>query len=372
MKDWLLENLKGDKIVWGVVFLLSLISILVVYSATGTLAFRRYQGDTEHFLIKHGSLVMLSLFAMFFAHRINYKYYSGLSKIMLYTSIGLLIITIIFGSKLNEASRWLTIPLINQTFQPSDLAKLGLITYLANMLSKNQGNIDDFQKTFLPAIFWSGLTCGLIAYSDMSTAVMLFSTSILLMFIGRVPVKFIFVAFLVASLFIGTALAVGQRLGTVVSRIETFLDADQTSYQSEQAYIAIAKGGALQFSPGQSTQKNFLPHPYSDFIYAIIIEEYGLLGGVFVLFLYLTLLFRGMVTVSRSDKAFGGLISAGLTFLLVIQAMINMGVTVGLGPVTGLPLPLLSMGGTSLLFTGVAIGIILSVSKGEEKVVSGE
>lgn len=366
LKKWVSENLKGDPIIWSIVFVFSIISVLVVYSATGTLAFKTQEGNTEYFLIKHSLLIIVGLGSMWVAHLLDYRYYSKISQFALVVSVPLLLYTWLFGSNINEASRWITIPIINQTFMPSDLAKLALISALARMLSKKQGEIQDFKKTVLPILLWCGFICGLIALTDLSTSIMLFSTCMLLMFIGRVPMKYL--ASLVGiGLFFGViAISIGQRGETANSRIQAFVNND-VSYQSEQAYIAIAKGGPIRFAPGQSVQRNFLPHPYSDFIYAIIIEEYGMLGGVIVLFLYLALLYRGMIIVSRSERAFGGLLSAGLTFSLVLQALINMGVTVGLGPVTGLPLPLLSMGGTSLLFTGLSIGIILSVSRGEKE-----
>ena len=171
--------------------------------------------------------------------------------------------------------------------------------------------------------------------------------------------------FLVGILIVGIALASGQRMGTAVSRIKKFLDKDEMPFQAQQARIAISLGGPLGLGPGKSISRNTMPHPYSDMVYPFIIEEYGILGGVVVLGLFLLLLYRGMITVQNSERAFGGLLSAGLTFMIVIQAMINMGVGVGLGPITGQPLPFISMGGTSLLFTGISLGIILSVSKGE-------
>ncbi|EMR03544.1 Cell division protein FtsW [Cesiribacter andamanensis AMV16] len=235
------------------------------------------------------------------------------------------------------------------------------------MLSKRQMNIDDFKKSFFPMILWVGVICGLIALSNFSTAVLLLVTCLLLMFVGRVPLKYIFLLVFVGVLLGGTALALGQRLGTVISRVEDYMDPDQLSYQAEQSFIAVSTGGIAGKGPGNSERKNLLPHPYSDFIYAIIIEEYGLFGGITVLFLYLALLYRGMRLVSQSERAFGGLLSAGLAFALVLQAFVNMGVSVGLLPVTGQPLPMISMGGTSLLFNGLALGIILSVSRGRSE-----
>jgi cell division protein FtsW len=306
---------------------------------------------------------------MWLAHRIDYRYYSRLSLYALLISVPLLLFTFFMGSNINEASRWLTIPVINQTFQPSDLAKLALIAHLASMLSRRQQNVQDFKTTLLPVMLWVGLICGIIIMSNASTALLLFVTCLLLMFIGRVPLKQMAVMVAIGAVVGGVGLASGQRYKTVISRLESFTDKSKpVPFQLEHSYIAIATGGVTGKGPGKSTERNILPHPYSDFIYAVIIEEYGLAGGTFVLFLYLAFLYRGLKTVMNSAGAFGGLLSAGLSFSLVLQAMVNMGVAVGLGPITGLPLPLLSMGGTSLIFTGISIGIILSVSRGEMEV----
>lgn len=365
VKLWLRDNLKGDPILWGIIIIFSLVSIAVVYSATGTLAYKKMSGNTEYFLFKHTSLIFVGLVFMWLAHKINYKYYSKLSLLALCLSVPLLLFAWKFGSNLNDASRWITIPVINQTFQPSDLAKLALISHLASMLSKRQMNIDSIKETLIPLLAWCGVICGLIALSNLSTALLMFATCLLLMFIGRVPFKYIAMLVVVGMIGISLAAAFGQRGSTAVSRVTKFLDKDEIPFQLEQSYIAIATGGVIGKGPGNSDQRNILPHPYSDFIYAIIIEEYGLIGGAIILFLYLAFLYRGMIVVARSSGAFGGLLSAGLSFSLVIQAMINMGVAVGLGPITGLPLPLLSMGGTSLIFTGISMGIILSVSRND-------
>lgn len=365
IKEWLQKNLKGDAVLWGIVLAFSLISVAVVYSATGTLAYKKMEGNTEYFLFKHSSLILVGLAFMWIAHKINYRYYSRLSLVALILSAPLLLITFFYGSNINEASRWITIPVINQTFQPSDLAKLALISYLASMLSKRQQMLDDIKRTLVPIFIWTIVICGLIALTNTSTAILLFLTCLLLMFIGRVRIKYLAIV-VVAGVLLGTvALAAGQRMETAISRFEDFMDPNETAFQLEQSYIAIATGGVVGKGPGNSDQRDILPHPYSDFIYAIILEEYGLIGGLFVLFLYMALLYRGLVTVMKSNGAFGGLLSAGLSFSLVIQGMINMGVAVGLGPITGLPLPLLSMGGTSLIFTGISLGIILSVSRNE-------
>jgi cell division protein FtsW len=368
MKDWLQRNLKGDPILWAIVLLFSFISIAVVYSATGTLAYKKMNGNTEAFLFKHTSLIAMGLGCMWLAHRIDYRHYSRLSLYALLLSVPLLLFTFFMGGETNGASRWMTIPVINQTFQPSDLAKLALISHLASMLSRRQQHLDDFKSTLLPVMLWVGAICGLIILSNASTALLLFATCMLLMFIGRVPLKHMAVMVGIGVVLGGAGLAAGQRLGTVMSRVTNFTDkTKKTPFQLEHSFIAIATGGIAGKGPGKSTERNILPHPYSDFIYAVIIEEYGLLGGAVVLFLYLAFLYRGLKTVMNSYGAFGGLLSAGLSFSLVLQALVNMGVAVGLGPITGLPLPLLSMGGTSLIFTGISIGIILAVSRGERE-----
>lgn len=366
IRNWMKENLKGDPIIWGVVGGLSLLSILAVYSASGTLAYR-YMESTEHYLLKHGSLVILGMVAMYYAHKLDYRYYSGLSRLGLLIAIPMLLFAYFFGPNINDSKRWIVIPFINQQFQPSDLAKLALIANVAAMLARRQAKITsaNWHETLLPILSWCGVVCGLIALSNVSTAVILLATCMLLMYFGRLPLKFLMALAVVGVMAGSVAMMFGSRGKTAVARIERFLDRTNLDYQTEQSFIAIANGGIVGRGMGKSHQKNFLPHPYSDFIYAVILEEYGLIGGMLVLFLYLVLLYRGMLAVAKSSNAFGGLLSAGLSFLLAIQAMLNMAVAVGLVPVTGQPLPLVSMGGTSLLFTGISFGIILSVSRGE-------
>jgi cell division protein FtsW len=290
-------------------------------------------------------------------------------------SVPLLIYTLIWGVDINDAKRWIQLPIINQTFQTSDLAKMALIMFVARQLSKFQDDIKDFKKAFLPILIWVVLICSLIAPANLSTAAVLFATSLLLMFIGRISLKYIFLLIGVGALALSILIMIALytptkgRLETWKNRIETFTEKGDEggSYQNQQAKIAIATGGVLGKGPGNSTQRNFLPHPYSDFIFAIIIEEYGLIGGMGIIFLYLIFLFRCIRIVIKSPRAFGALLATGLAFSLVIQAFINMGVAVNLFPVTGLPLPLVSMGGTSILFNSVAFGIILSVSRSAEE-----
>jgi len=362
-KTWADENLQGDRVIWAVVFALSLISILVVYSSIGTLAFKRAESP-ESFLIKHTFTVLVGIAAMWFAHQVDYRYYSKLSKFALWISIPLLIYTFTNGVTINDAARWIHVPIIG-SFQPSDFASLALIVNLASMLSKRQQNIDDIKESLIPILFWCGIICGLIALTNLSTAVLLFLTCMLIMFIGRVPTKYLAMLVFVGVLFGALAVKFGVRGETAKSRISNFMNGDELPFQAKHARIAVATGGVAGKGPGNSDQRNILPHPYSDFIYAIVIEEYGMVGGTVVLILYLVLLHRGMKAAYNSDKAFGGLLSAGLSFDLVCQALVNMGVVVGLGPITGQPLPLISMGGTSMVFTGLAVGIILSVSRGD-------
>ncbi len=369
---WLKRNLKGDPAIWTVIISLTLLSILCVYSAVSGKAYLIKAGDTEYFLFKHIVLLFLGLLATWVAHNINYIYYARLSRLLLLLSVPLLIYTFLWGAKINGAARWINIPLINQSFQPSDLAKLALIANLASMLAKRQEDIEDVKKTLYPLLGWCSVICGLIALSDLSTALLLFMTCVVIMLIGRVPFKQIATLIVVVSTALVIGLAAGDRLDTAISRMANWwgivteqIPFNDLSYQAQQALLSVFKGGFWGTGLAGSQQRHFLPAADSDYIFAVLIEEHGLKIGIVVLLAYLVLLYRGMVIASRSDRAFGGLLSVGLSFGLVIQAMINMGVVVGLFPVTGQPLPLLSMGGTSLLFTGLSLGIILSVSRGD-------
>ncbi|KOY85975.1 cell division protein FtsW [bacterium 336/3] len=361
---------KGDPIIWYIVLALSIISILLVYSATQSLAYQKNHGDTVYYLKKHSFFLLFALVVMWLAHRIDYRYYSKISKYALQFSVPLLILTMLFGDVKDEAVRNLTIPIINVSFRPSDLAKLALISHLAAMLSKRQQNIENIQESLVPMMIWVGIICGLIATNNFSTSFVLFATAMLVMFIGRVPTRQFVMLGVGGVLVISVALMAGSRLGTFKSRIQSYIEIIKTPdkaehTQIEQSFIAVGTGGFWGKGPGRSSQQEFLSQAYSDFMFAILVEEYGFLGGAIVIFLYLALLYRSMIIMSRTNRAFGGLLAAGLAFSLVIQALVHICVTLGLVPVTGLPLPLLSMGGTSLLFTGIAIGIILSVSRGD-------
>ncbi len=377
------KYIKGDRVIWAVVLLLAIFSVLVVYSSIVTLAYKYQGGNTEYYLFKHSIILFIGFLLMYFAHKVNYRYYSRMSQIGLLLAIPLLLFTLLTGASINDASRWLVIPIINQTFQTSDLAKLALIMFLARMLSKRQDNIKDFNQAFLPIMIPVLIVCGLILPANLSTAAMLFVTCLVLMFVGRINLKYIFslvaVGITLLSIFIAIGLSVQEiktsdtnsaltnRVITWKNRITNFSDGSaQANYQAEQSKIAIATGGVMGKGPGRSTQRNFLPQSYSDFIFATVIEEYGIVGGTFTLLLYLILLYRGVLIAKNAPRTFGSLLAIGLSFSLVFQAMINMAVAVNLFPVTGQPLPMVSMGGTSIWFTCLAVGIILSVSRNTE------
>ncbi len=363
-----MKSFKGDKVIWVVVFILSIISIFSVYRTTGTLAYKYQGGNTEYYLFKHVAILLLALGLMYFAHRVRYTYYSRISQIALIIAIPLLILTLFFGTTIHDANRWYTI--LNFSFQPSDFAKLALIMFLARLLTKKQDEIKDFRSAFIPIILPVIVICVLILPSNFSTAAILFVTCVVLMFLGRVNIKYILSLIGIGSMIMVVFFIVIYknpevgRFGTWKQRVESFINPQsEDHYQADQAKIAIANGGVLGKMPGNSTQKNFLPHPYSDFIYAIIIESFGLVGGVVVLLLYLILFYRTIRIALKCQRSFGSFLVLGLGFSIVFQAMINMAVAVSLLPVTGQTLPLISMGGTSMWFTFIALGVIVSVSR---------
>jgi cell division protein FtsW len=374
----LLNNTKGDRWIWLIVILLSAISLLAVYSAIGTLAYKRGVG-AESILMKHLAMIVGGIVLMYISHKLDYRYYRGISKLLMIVTLPLLLYTLVFGSHVNDASRWIAIPGTGLSFQTSDLAKLALITYLARTLSLKQENIKDVKQSFIPIMGAVCLVFILIALANLSTALMLFGVSILLLIIGRISIKQIAITCLAGSILLAGVVLLGPRHKTYVSRIHAFMHPEianpDKSFQSDHAKIAIATGGIFGKGVGKSDEINYLPEAYSDEIYAIIIEEYGLVGGIILIGIYLFLLYRCIKIVTKAPKAFGALLAAGLSFSLTIQAFANMAVAVGLGPVTGIPLPFVSMGGTSILFTSVAFGIILSVSRDidePKKVVVGE
>jgi cell division protein FtsW len=392
----LFRKTKGDKVIWALVILLALVSLLAVYSATGSLAYKLYKGNTEIYLFKQVAFIIAGILVIYFAHLVNYTFYSRAASIAFMISLPLLFYTLFFGVKMNEGSRWIRLPLVNMTMQTSDFARLALFMFLARLLSKKQDVIKDLKKGFIPVVTPVLITCALIAPANLSTALLLGASCLLLMFIGRVSTKHILVLiglavipllFLVSAAVIrhgkttdkdavtvapvARSTALLGRVDTWIGRMESFIygskETDDDAYQVNQAKIAIAKGGVFGVGPGNSQTRDFLPQAYNDFIYAIIIEEYGLVGGAFIMFVYLVFLYRCIRIFKRCPFAFGAFLALGLSFTLAIQAVANMAVTVNLFPVTGVTLPLVSMGGTSFIFTCLAIGIILSVSRNVEQ-----
>jgi len=368
----LLTKTKGDQVIWGVVLLLSFISMLAVYSSTGSLAYRM-EKNSSYYLVKQVMVLGLGLLITYWVHRVNYTKFARVAVILYLLSLPLLIYTLFFGTSLNEGSRWIKLPVINLTFQTSDLAKLALFMFLARVLSMKQAVIKDMRKGFIPVLLPMLFTCALIAPANLSTALMLGATCSILFYIGRVQVKHLMLLALVGFIGVCVLFTVSKITGfgrakTWQQRIEDFggkkkEGAPEDVYQVQQAKIAIANGGITGRGPGRSLQKNFLPHPYSDFIFSIIIEEYGLIGAAIVVTLYLLFLWRSILIFKRCPFAFGAFLAVGLSITLVFQAMLNMAVNVHLVPVTGLTLPMISMGGSSIWFTSIAIGIVLSVSR---------
>jgi len=399
MRGQLVNRTRGDKYIWGIVIILSLISILVVYSATGSLAYKMNKGNTNWYLFKQVSFSLIGFVLIYFLHRINYTIFSRVATILFWASIPLLLYTLLFGAKINEGSRWIKVPIINLTIQTSDMAKLALFMYLSKLLSKKQEVIKDFKKGFLPVIWPVAVICGLIMPANLSNALLTGATSLLLLFIGRVSIKHIMLVILIAMIPVGFIISVAMmtyttkpddsgkaqvgiekvksfgRFGTWVRRVQDFVYAKdkETPYQVQQAKIAIANGGIIMgLGPGNSRQRNFLPQAYNDFIYSIIIEEYGLFGGAVIMFIYIVFLFRCIRIFRKCPYAFGAFLALGLSFTLVIQAVANMAVNVNLVPVTGVTLPLVSMGGSSFLFTCCAIGLVLSVARNVEQLEGKE
>jgi cell division protein FtsW len=394
----LIGRARGDKYIWGIVLLLSLISILVVYSATGSLAYKMYRGNTSIYLFKQVSFTMLGLMVIYFLHRINYTIFSRIAALLFWISIPLLIYTLFFGARINEGSRWIKLPVINMTIQTSDFAKLALFMYISRQMSKRQETIKDFKKGFLPVITPVIVICALIMPANLSNALLTGATSLLLMFIGRVSLRHILLTIGLALIPVAFIVSVAVmtydkkqvtadkletaermksvgRFGTWVKRVQDFMYAKDTEvpYQVQQAKIAIANGGVVVgLGPGNSRQRNYLPQAYNDFIFSVIIEEYGLLGAAFIMIVYIIFLFRCIRIFRKCPYAFGAFLALGLSFTMIIQALANMAVNVNLVPVTGVTLPLVSMGGSSYLFMCASIGIILSVARNVEQLEGKE
>jgi len=362
-------ELRGDRTIWMIIAVLSLFSLLAVYSATGSLAWSARGGNTTVFLVTHMVRLGFGLFLVYLCHLLHYRQYQRAAPFLMLLTVPLLAFTLFFGQSLNDANRWLSIGGVS--FQPSEFAKIALIIYIARELTRKQDYITSLRDAFLPIIVPVLIVCGLIAPANLSTSLVLFVTCIMLMFIGRVSMQYIFLLGLLGIVLFAGMVAIGKlypeagliRVDTWISRVQEYLHSEDGGYQVQQAKIAIAKGGIIGQGPGNSIIRNFLPYSYADFIYAIICEEYGLVGGTVVLALYVLLFLRNVTLVTKSPKAFGSFLAIGLSLMLTVQALANIAVNVNLVPATGLTLPLISMGGTSMVFTSIALGMILSVSK---------
>ncbi|MDY8136470.1 FtsW/RodA/SpoVE family cell cycle protein [Aquimarina sp. 2201CG5-10] len=380
----ILANIKGDRVIWAVAALLALFSFLPVYSASSNLAYLYGDGNTFTFLVKHFAHLVLGFLIMYGVHKIPYHYFKGLSIIMIPVIVVLLLVTMAQNNTIGgaNASRWIRVPFVGVTFQPSTLAAVVLMSYVARYLSKIKDKKISFKETLLPLWLPVFLILMLILPANFSTTAIIFSMIIMLVFLGGYPLKYIFTilgtGLLALTFFVLVAKAFpdsfSNRVTTWENRIDNFLNGvdTQEDYQIERAKIAIARGGVIGKGPGKSVQRNFLPQSSSDFIFAIIIEEWGLLGGVFLLLLYLLLLFRLVIVAHKSVDVFGKLLVIGVGLPIVFQALINMAVAVELFPVTGQTLPLISSGGTSIWMTCLAIGIVLSVSRKRERIIAKE
>lgn len=375
-------QIKGDRAIWAIATLLAIFSFLPVYSAASNLAVS--SSNTFSFFVKHFMHLALGFAIMYGVHRVPYKYFRGLSMVMVPIVFVLLLITMLQGTTIDgaNASRWIQIPIVNMSFQTSTLAAVVLMVYVARYLSKIKDKIITFKETVLPLWGPVFLILALILPANFSTTAIVFTMIMMLAFVGGYPLKYLLVIIgsgLVAlTLFILVAKAFPEampnRIDTWISRVENFSSGEDTEadYQIEKAKIAIASGGIQGVGPGKSVQKNFLPQSSSDFIFAIIIEEYGLIGGLFLLVLYSWLLFRIVIVSQKADTIFGKLLVLGVGLPIVFQALINMAVAVELFPVTGQTLPLISSGGTSIWMTCLAVGIILSVSAKREEIKDKE
>lgn len=326
-------------------------------------------------------MLLVGIGIIYYVHRIKYKYFSRISQLAIWISAFLLLYTLVFGANVNDASRWLRIPIIGQSFQPSDFAKIALITFVARILAHKQDKITSFKEGVIPVLVPVVVVCGLILPANFSTAFLLFAVCLVIMFVGRVSLKHIGLVVGSGVVGFGLLLTIASTMPNVLPRLDTWKNRivnwqnpdDEANYQIDHAMMAIEAGGILPNGPGHGNSRNYLPHPYSDMIYAFIIEEYGsVLGGFGVLLLYLILLYRAVKISIHCERTFGSLLVIGLTFSIVFQALVNMAVAVNLVPVTGQPMPLVSMGGTSTWLTCLALGMILSVSRGLEPEKSSE
>jgi len=369
-------ELRGDRSIWAVIAVLAVFSLLAVYSSTGTLAYLKQGGNTEAYLVRHGIILIGGLLLVYVVHLMNYSLFSRFAPGLMMIAIPLLLYTLVFGVNINDARRWIEIPFVGRTFQTSDLAKLALILYVARTISGKQEYIKDLHSAFIPIIVPVLIVCGLIAPADLSTAVLLFFTCVLMMVVGRVSLQYIGLLMFLGVVTFGVLVTLGNyfpeyiRVETWIARVNDFMFDPNGGYQVQQAKIAIANGEWLGAGPGNSIQRNYLPSPYADFIYAIICEEYGIIGGAVLISMYVVLFFRVTRLVTKSPKAFGAIVAIGLSISMVLQAFINIAVSTHLVPVTGVTLPMVSMGGTSIMFSCLAFGVIMSVIRYVESLES--
>ncbi len=370
---------RGDRVIWIILLLLSILSLLIVYSSTGALAYRVASGNTMYYLIRQIVFLGLGIIVIvFMVSVIPVKFYSIAANYLLYLSIGLLAFSVVMkGTGMIDGSGR-TITVFGISFQPAEFAKISLILYSAKVLGKKQSTNKDLFQAFKKIILFTMVVCLLIFKSDFSTSALLFATIMTMMFIGRIPLKYLLsvvgvgIGLIVLIYFTADLLPSSfGRVHTIKGRIERFINGDPNEEkgitQADYAKLAIYSGGTFGKGPGNSDVSNYMAAAYNDFIFAIIVEEYGLIFGAGVIFLYLIFFYRGVVIVKRSTRTFPAFMVTGLTLILVYQAMINIGVSSGALPVTGQPLPWVSLGGTSLLFTSIAFGCILSVSYQTQK-----
>ncbi|PLX09922.1 MAG: hypothetical protein C0596_00090 [Marinilabiliales bacterium] len=374
MKLTLKNIFRGDRGIWIIILFLFLYSVWSVYSASAQLAFRSSTGSTTFFLLKQIFYLLVAVSAIVVVHNIPYRYFSKMSVYLWYLSLGLLVFTLIWGMNVNDARRWILLP-GGITFQTSDFAKVTLLMYLSRILALKEAEINTLEGSLKQVFFPIILTCGLIFPEDLSTAVLLFCISMILILYSKMKFKYIAI---MGSIMLGLMLILfiliktNQdfcRFKTWNNRIESFTSSDgEENIQERHSKIAVATGGLFGKGPGKSSQRNILPHPYSDYIFAVIVEELGLIfGAIPLLALYLYLFLRARKIVKNVSLKFGAYITAGLSTLIVLQALSNMAVTTNVFPVTGQPLPFVSYGGTSIFFTGIAFGVILSVSRSVQK-----
>jgi len=379
-----LKNINGDRTIWAIVALLAIFSFLPVYSASTNLVEVVGKGTTIGYLLKHAMLLVLGFVIIYATHKIPYRYFSGLSVLLIPVVLVLLAYTLFQGKTIGgvNASRWINIPFVGVGFQTSTLASVVLMMYVARYLAKNKNKPIKFKESVWQLWLPVGAVLLLILPANFSTTAIIFMMVMLLTFLGGYPIKYllgILAAGIIAfSLFILSAKTFPEtfensRVGTWVSRIENFTNPEsEENYQADKAKLAVASGEIFGKGPGKGRQKNFLPQSSSDFIYAIIVEEFGLVGAFALMILYLALLFRIVIVAHKMETIFGALLVLGVGIPIVFQALINMAVAVGLFPVTGQPLPLISTGGTSIWMTCFAIGIVLSVSVAREEKVNAQ